>query len=90
MCCKSKGKTDAAKLSYNKSKDLCKPVHAIRFKSFYSLAIHPSFVCPPEGHIDVVKTLLQLSNKPYENEVTLREQNQSKSASSQQQQQERK
>ena len=35
MCSKSKGKTDAAKLSYNKSKDLCKPVHALGFHEFY-------------------------------------------------------
>ena len=32
--CKSKGKTDAAKLSYNKSKDLCKPLHTVGFHEF--------------------------------------------------------
>ena len=32
--CKSKGKTDAAKLSYNKSKDLCKPLHTIGFHNY--------------------------------------------------------
>ena len=32
--CKSKGKTDAAKLSYNKSKDLCKPLHTVGFHDF--------------------------------------------------------
>ena len=32
--CKSKGKTDAAKLSYNKSKDLCKPLHTLGFHEF--------------------------------------------------------
>ena len=32
--CKSKGKTDAAKLSYNKSKDLCKPLHTVSFHNF--------------------------------------------------------
>ena len=32
--CKSKGKTDAAKLSYNKSKDLCKRLHTVGFHEF--------------------------------------------------------
>ena len=31
MCSKSKGKTDAAKLSYNKSKDLCKPASSLKW-----------------------------------------------------------
>ena len=32
--CKSKGKTDAAKLSYNKSKDLCKRLHNVGIHEF--------------------------------------------------------